>query len=74
MSPITLAFLTALLNAHGPNATLHSENAGLDAVVRELSGQVTEQAEVEQPKVLQAVYSRFYNKLFYVKQYIKFRK
>lgn len=73
MFPIISTVLAALLNLHGPQATLRSDNAGIEAVLLGVQSQAN-QVEVEQPTVVPAVYSRFYNKLFYVKQYIKFRR
>jgi hypothetical protein len=71
MSPMTLTVLATLLNLHGPQATLRSDNAGIESVLQGVQSQA-KQAEAEQPTVVPAFYSRFYHKLFYVKQYVKF--
>ena len=79
MSPMSLKVLATMLNLHGPDASLTSENQGINAVLRDVQGQIEQNAigsqegvEIPAAEPVAQNYHKKYSKSWYVKYYPKF--
>jgi hypothetical protein len=79
MSPMSLKVLATLLNLHGPDASLTSENQGINEVLRDVQGQIEQSAlnseegvEIPAAEPVAQNYHKKYSKTWYVKYYPKF--
>ena len=56
--PIPLTVIASLLQIHGPGATIQSDHQGMDALLGDLRGQISQQQVVSDEPVATQVYFR----------------
>jgi len=54
----TLSVLASLLQIHGPGATIQSDHQGIDALLGDIRGQISQQGVVPEEPVATQVYFR----------------
>lgn len=67
MPPLTLAILASLLHMQGADATITSDNKGIEDLLAAVRGQLQEQVNPNGPRIIQARH----NKGTYYKAYFK---
>lgn len=56
--PIPLTVIASLLQIHGPGATIQSDHQGIDALLGDIRGQISQQRVVSDEPVATQVYFR----------------
>jgi hypothetical protein len=59
MAVLTLKVIASLLQLHGPGATIESDHPGIDALLGDVRGQISDQGIVsDKPSVTEAYFRR----------------
>ncbi len=67
MPPITLAILASVLHMQGADATITSDNKGVDDLLATIRGQLEEQVDPNSPRIHEAAYNKNFTKTTYDK-------
>lgn len=68
MPPLTLAILASALHLQGADATIVSDNKGIEDLLSAIRGQLQEQAVANSPGIIEANYTKgYYTKAGYSK-------
>ncbi len=71
MPPLTLAVLASVLHMQGADATITSDNKGIEDVLAGIRGQLQEQADQQSPRIIEAAVAT-HHKGYYSKTYTKY--
>jgi len=72
MPPLTLAILTSVLQMQGSDATITSDNKGIDDLLTAVRGQLQEQAKPNEPRIIEASHHKGYYTKTFTRAYIKY--
>ena len=62
MPPLTLAILASVLHMQGADATIRSDNKGVDDLLANIRGDLQEQVDPNTPQIIEAAYTKNYTK------------
>ena len=65
MPPLTLAILASVLHMQGADATVTSDNKGIEDLLATVRGELQEQIDPNSPRIIEAAYAKSYTKGYY---------
>ena len=67
MPPLSLAILASVLHMQGADATITSDNKGVDDLLTNIRSELQEQVDPNAPQIIEAMYNKNYTKGTYHK-------
>jgi hypothetical protein len=71
MPPLTLAILASVLQMHGADATIASDNKGVDGLLGDVRGRLHDQVDPNAPRIAAGKYKKNYYTKGYYQSYWK---